>query len=163
MENENWKPVPGYESRYEVSDLGRVKSLKGTPKILRPGLRRGYPSVVLAVNTVKRNRTVHTLVMEAFVGPPPEGHEVSHEDGDRANPRLGNLKHVTHRENQQRMVQHGMSLKGEKHHKTRLTEAQVREVRDAPSKGVMALGRKHGMRRDVVDQIRSRRTWKHLD
>lgn len=163
--SENWKPIPGYVGRYEVSDLGRVRSLKGTPKILKPGLRRGYPSVVLAVNTVKKNRSVHTLVMEAFDQWPREGLEIAHLDGDRTNNHISNLKYVTHAENQRQMAQdHGMSLRGTKHHKNILTEDQVRAIRNAPKeyRGNKALAQKYGVSVSTIHAIRCRRIWAWL-
>src|SRR4051812_4452753 len=89
-EPEIWKAVPGYEGRYEVSNLGRVKSLaryvrcgkgggKGrrlTPqKILRPGTmnRFGHCSVMLGRDG--GSRCVHDLVLTAFVGPRPPNNE----------------------------------------------------------------------------------------
>jgi len=109
LENEAWRPVVGYEGYYEVSDQGRVRSLdqhgvdsRGRPKFrkgvtLKPSYAgTGYPHVVLK----GKSRNVHTLVMESFVGPRPEGMQVRHLDSNRANARADNLAYGTPAENQ---------------------------------------------------------------
>ncbi len=66
--------IPGYENRYEVSDQGRVRSLYLNKQvILKPETKRdtGYQRVVLCVNNVRKHYSVHTLVLLAFIGPPP--------------------------------------------------------------------------------------------
>lgn len=102
-EIEVWRDVPGYEGLYAVSSLGRVRSAprRGT----RGGLlaqsisSNGYPSVGLFKSSVQRTRTVHSLVAEAFLGPPPAGQEVLHRDDDKLNPTLANLHYDTRTEN----------------------------------------------------------------
>lgn len=114
--SEEWKPVVGLEGLYEVSDLGRVRSLprrvpSGTgmrdvpPKILVTPISKttGYPQITL----MHRTRHVHSLVMEAFVGPRPEGAEVCHNDGIRANSVLTNLRYDSISENRIDTIRHG--------------------------------------------------------
>lgn len=79
-EKENWKPVVGFEGLYEVSDQGRVRSLNRVrsngrfypSKILSPPKRGRYLKVSLISGGVHFQRSVHRLVLEAFVGPAPE-------------------------------------------------------------------------------------------
>lgn len=110
--SENWKPVPGYESKYEVSDLGNVRSLDrivrgkdGRDEIhhgkqLKPQtLKNGYLEVYLCAGAKRKHRTIHSLVAEAFIGPRPEKHDVMHIDGNRANNTLQNLQYGTRSEN----------------------------------------------------------------
>lgn len=104
---EIWKDIPGYEGRYQVSDMGRVRSLDriitmpsryGHPyqsprkgRVLRPGrMTQGHMSVALGKHN---SQTVHSLVMLAFIGPPPEGMEVCHNNGNPADNRLENLRY----------------------------------------------------------------------
>ena len=118
---EVWKPVPGYEGRYEVSDQGRVRSLDrvvtqisrwGTPytsnrkgRVLRPGPSNfGHLSVVLGRRNTKM---VHDLVLRAFIGPPPDMHECCHNNGDPADNRLENLRWGTRSENIMDSVRQG--------------------------------------------------------
>lgn len=104
---ENWVPVKG-NPRYEVSDLGRVRSLVSTgpdggPRILRPakGGKNGRYTVYLFHGTKKSGRStyVHHLVAEAFLGPRPDGMIVRHLDDDGANNAASNLAYGTYQDN----------------------------------------------------------------
>jgi hypothetical protein len=125
MEEEIWKAIPG-NLGYEVSNLGRVRSLKRkTPRILKPCYYRGYLQVHLS-NGKKGDisqRRIHNLVMLAFVGPRPEGLEVCHEDDNPANNRLDNLRYDTHLANMQDAVKQGrMIRKLSREQKTQITK-----------------------------------------
>ena len=119
---EIWKPVVGYEGIYEVSNFGRVKALprtvirsNGRPCSVRECIRsaspnhKGYLKVTLWKDRKLRTRTVHTLVLEAFVGPRPAGHVCRHLNGDPADPRLENLAWGTPVENMADRYDHGTS------------------------------------------------------
>lgn len=113
---EQWRPVPGYPG-YEVSDLGRVMSYRRSrPKVLRQGVHpKGYLRVGLYGESRDGARyryspntlTVHQLVMQAFVGPCPDGMEIRHLDGDPTNNALSNLRYGTHAENVADSIEHG--------------------------------------------------------
>jgi hypothetical protein len=105
-DTERWLPVVGFEGLYEVSDLGRVKShRRGAPRILRPGPSNyGHLSVVLGRGNT---RMVHRLVLEAFAGPCPRGHESLHGDGGPTDNKLSNLRWGTRTENIRDAVRHG--------------------------------------------------------
>jgi hypothetical protein len=104
---ERWRPAPGYEERYEVSDWGRVRSLPRqsgddtpTPLIMRQQPNsKGYPRVPLRRDGRMRQEFVHLLVATAFLGPCPDGQEVHHKDETPAHAALSNLEYVTHGEN----------------------------------------------------------------
>ena len=96
---ENWKDIPGYEGRYQVSDQGRVRSfcLDTRGRFLKPGR---MPSGHLSVALGRRNsQCVHRLVLLAFVGPPPKKSECRHLNGVPSDNRLENLKWGTRSEN----------------------------------------------------------------
>ena len=96
---EEWKPVVGYEDFYEVSDLGRVKSLNyrntGKEGFLKPTPAKigGYLQVGLCKNGNQETCRVHILVMRAFVGECPAGYEVDHYDWNPMNNMLENLSY----------------------------------------------------------------------
>lgn len=114
---EIWKDVKGYEGIYQVSSLGRIKSLKRKvyykngridvkkEKILKATKNTsGYLSVDLCKNTIKKRRTVHQLVAIAFLNHNPCGHKlvVNHININKTDNRIDNLEIVTTRENSNR-------------------------------------------------------------
>ncbi|WHP18827.1 NUMOD4 motif-containing HNH endonuclease [Cellulomonas sp. ES6] len=118
--SERWLPVLGYEGLYEVSDLGRVRSMprevqngRGVMvaggRLLKPTVseRRGSLIVSLSVHNRAESRLVHRLVLESFVGPRPDGMEACHGDGDPGNNRLSNLRWDTHESNMDDQRRHG--------------------------------------------------------
>lgn len=113
---EIWKPVPGYEGKYEVSNMGRVWSIpRITPRGKRGGnfLRlvdngKGYLAAPLTHNGRSQKVYVHRLVVLAHRGPIPEGQEVNHKDGDKSNNTLRNLELVTHSQNLQHAFDTGL-------------------------------------------------------
>ena len=97
---ENWRDVRGYEGYYQVSDLGRVKSLsKG--RILKQHIVNGrYNSVNLSANAVRRGVNVHTLVAESFLNHTNNRKTVvDHINNIGTDNRLSNLQIISHREN----------------------------------------------------------------
>lgn len=112
MGAEEWRPVPGFEGRYEVSDAGRVRSLDRMcvgrdgrselhrGRVLKPQrLKNGYFEVSLMAPGQKRHWTVHSVVAAAFLGPRPTGHDVLHRDGNRGNNTASNLTYGTRSDN----------------------------------------------------------------
>ena len=114
MEKEIWKPVVGYEGFYEVSNLGRVRSLdrkfktrqgriisvKGQPIKADPSKRSGYVQVHLSNNGDRRTYQLHRVVAKSFVENPENKPEINHKDGIKTNNRADNLEWVTPSENQ---------------------------------------------------------------
>lgn len=126
---ERWLPVPGHEGRYEVSDHGRVWSVKRIialrngetrtvgGRVLKGGrLKGGHRTVSLATtNGAEEFRYVHRLVLEAFVGSCPEGMECCHWDDDPGNNRLDNLRWGTRSENMLDRTRNGVDNNGTKY------------------------------------------------
>jgi hypothetical protein len=123
---EQWKPIPGYEGLYEVSDQGRVRSLdritttivKRLGKMLKPQLSSGrmHLTVSLSLNGKVSVKYVHQLVALAFHGVPEEGQQVRHLNGVPTDNVLENLKYGTHVENSQDMILHGRHWSQKKTH-----------------------------------------------
>lgn len=169
---ENWRDIPGYEGRYQVSDQGRVRSLdrwvngpggerRRRGKTLRNLTDRyGYHVVPLQGGI---RRKVHRLVLLAFVGPCPPGHETAHHDGNARNNSLGNLRYATSRENADDRIRHGTNVRGERQHKAKLTAENVRAIR--ASRGVVRqcdLASAFGVSQHNISAIQRRTTWKYL-
>ena len=111
MEQEIWKPIKGFEGFYEISNLGRVKSLERTYKtrnnktwhvserFLKITPFNGYPAVVLSKNSVCRRYTIHRLIAEAFIPNPENKPFIDHINTNTMDYRLSNLRWVTAKEN----------------------------------------------------------------
>lgn len=107
---ELWRSIPGQNPRYEVSDLGKVRSLKPSGiKILKQCLDgdRPYLIVGLSNKSIVKQLKVHRLVLFAFVGLPEIGQEGRHLNGNSTDNRLENLCWGTHSENMLDKVRHG--------------------------------------------------------
>lgn len=92
---ETWKNVRGYEGLYQISDLGRVKSLK---KILKPS-NSEYKRVNLYKNGKIKTYYIHRLVAEAFIPNPENKPQINHKDENKYNNNVNNLEWCTHKEN----------------------------------------------------------------
>lgn len=100
---ENWLPIKGYEGHYEVSDFGRIKSLKfGKERILKQNPdSAGYLIIGLHIDGNKSTKKVHQLVAIAFLEHEPCGMKivVDHRDNIKINNRANNIQLISNREN----------------------------------------------------------------
>lgn len=112
---EKWKDIPGYETYYMVSDIGRVKSLprNGTVNhevILKPKVVNGYLTVHLRRSGYSKHKKIHRLVAMAFILNTYEKPCVNHKDGNKQNNKLGNLEWCTYRENRVHALETGLAI-----------------------------------------------------
>ncbi len=116
MMSERWLPVPG-RGGYEVSDRGRVRSVARTI-VTSTGRHQRVPGRMLRTRAARDGyryvrtgegprHAVHRLVLAAFVGPCPPGHQGCHNDGDPSNNDLSNLRWDTPSRNCRDQVRHG--------------------------------------------------------
>jgi hypothetical protein len=170
---EIWEPVVGWEGLYEVSSLGRVRSISRTTKhshghrvvkgrILKPAIvSAGYPTIHLCLSGTVETAAVHTLVLEAFVGPRPEGMQCCHKDGSRTNNRLDNLRWDSVSRNNMDKVAHGTSMRGEKNPIAKLTEPYVLEILKSTDT-IANLAKKYGVHRVTISKIKKGLLWSYL-
>ena len=96
---ETWKDIVGYEEKYQVSNIGRVRN-RTTKKMLNKRIgTSGYYKVNLYSNKQVKTIEVHRLVAETFIEKSENKNEVNHIDGNKLNNNITNLEWVTHKEN----------------------------------------------------------------
>jgi len=163
-----WLPVIGWESWYEVSNIGQVRRARAGPstsagRILSTGISsKGYPQISLYADDRRQTFKVHHLVAAAFIGICPSGKEINHRDGDKFNNNPSNLEYVTHGENVAHAVTHGLTARGKNHGSVKLTKEDVLLVRDRTDESPLAAARRLGVTDQTIRDIRSRRTWAWL-
>ena len=165
---EIWKDVPGYEGHYQVSNLGRVKSLPRTffgrtyrGKILSPTIARNYHHVLFSVNSNKKTLKVHRLVALAFLG--ESDLQVNHKNGIKTDNRLENLEYCTQSENMNHAVEMGVIKRGKDVNTNKLNENDVMKIKyghhNLPQKEIAKL---YGVTPASISSIRLGKTWKHI-
>jgi hypothetical protein len=172
---EIWKPVNDYEGLYEVSNLGRIRSLdrveiiatrwgstterfhKG--KILKPQLdgRGNYLHVTLGRNNTKQ---VHRLVADAFIPNINNYPQINHKDEDKTNNCVDNLEWCTAQYNNTYGTRIGMKT-GEKHHNAKLSKADVTDIKTRIANGELQkdLASEYGVSKSQISAINVGRCW----
>lgn len=176
---ESWRPVKGYEGLYEISNRGRVKSLKRIVKrgnhtlqipetILKIHINRwGYPHCSLNKNGKSKTHTIHRLVASAFIDKSHEGLEVNHIDGNKENNSVENLEWVTRTENIRHAFSNNLMVrhKGYKNGSAILDDEKVKEIKRHILEGKMysrEIARKYGVSLTCITHIKTNNTWTHI-
>lgn len=163
------KKIPGYEG-YLATEDGQIYSEK-SGKYLKQFVQNkfGYMGVNLYVGAIEgksvkfKQRTVHTLVLEAYHGARPEKAQGCHLDGNPKNNHVNNLMWGSAKENGEHKVLHGRSTKGAKNGNASLTQVQAQFILNNHEKfSHKYLGRLFGVCDFAVSQIVKRKTWTFL-
>jgi hypothetical protein len=176
LPDEVWKDVVGYEGRYQVSNMGRVKRLPRVVKQARgerlleeriqkqTPLKSGHLHANLRRNSETHTVLIHRLVLEAFVGPCPCGFECCHEDDDSVNNILTNLYWGTRKDNIGDRRRNGILVVGERATGAKLTAGIVREIRNRLDSGELqaVIVREYGLSTAHVSNIYNRKVWVHV-
>ena len=172
MNDEQWRPVVGFEGLYSISDAGRLRSEQPTlahrAGYIHKGFRRkiGYLTYALAKNGKERALLAHRLIAEAFIGLCPRGYQCNHKDGNKANNAIDNLEWVTPLQN----VRHAFEVLGynprtapvpygDAHYNTKLTAQQLADIKarggngrhGGPTQGELA--KEYGVTRMTVYRV----------
>jgi hypothetical protein len=141
-----------------VGPSGGLRSLQHDPK--------GYPQIGVAAGGGRsRSVRVHVIVCETWHGPRPPRHEVAHGDGDKDNCAASNLRWSTRKDNHQDKVQHGTALRGERVIGAKLTDADVRTIRQQYAAGWVtqrALGERFGVTQTLIGRVVRGEAWRHV-
>ena len=176
---ELWLPVVGFEGLYEVSNLARVKSLdryvrhpRGGSKFIKGqllipsgcGWKRRYRFITLRREGIKKAFYVHRLVLEAFVGPCPEGMEALHGPAGYEDCSLSNLSWGTKKANMLDKHRDGTTLHGSRNHQAKLTTEQVLDIRDRCASGQLQkeVAALYNLNTKYIGQLVRRESWKHV-
>lgn len=149
-----------------IKSPGRYLNTNG--KILKPGKydRYGHLNVNLWKNGNKQFFAVHLLVMEAFVGPRPEGMEICHNDGNPGNNRKDNLRYDTPKNNNKDKIKHGTLPCGEKCSWSKVNNQQALEIKKLAKEGKFTqtqIGKMFNIAPSTVSNIKTGKHWKNLD
>ena len=164
---EGFRQIPGFP-RYSIAKDGTVLSFCGRrPRRLSPVVATdGYLAFNLCVEPGRvRQVKVHTLVLITFVSARPVGMQCRHLDGNRMNNHVSNLAWGSLVENRRDRIRHGTSSEGEKNGSSKLSESDIREIRNRRSKGdpLRVLAADYGVSASAISNIALRITWKHIE
>ena len=169
LPHEQWRDVVDYEGLYQVSNLGRVKSMAfGTVKIRKPVLANpGYLGLVIYKNNLPQSARIHVLVARAFIPNPEDKPEVNHRFGNKKDNRVSELEWATSSENRRHAYDFGLKRQGAEHPRAKFTEEQVRYIRKVciPGDrefGISALARKFGVNVEAIRRIYNHKHYKNV-
>ena len=161
--------LPGYfatENGEIYSNLRSSKNPDGNFLILKQYVvKAGYKKFMARKDGKKINFLVHRAVALALLGAYGAPFEVCHNDGDRSNNRLDNLRWDTRKGNHHDKLAHGTQIRGESVYNAKLTLAQVKIIRDAYDNrchehwGLARLSKEFGVHLSTINDVAKRRTW----
>ena len=132
---EIWKDIPNYESIYQASNLGNIRSLNykrtGTIKVLKPALDgKGYLRTALTKNGKSKTIKVHRIIAITFLTLNPDKYQVNHINGIKTDNSINNLEWTDNRLNQIHAVMLGLvkQKSGNKHHRTKHLDETVMKI-----------------------------------
>lgn len=175
MTIEIWKQIPGYETKYEISNFGNVKALYreqefdgrwGKLKMNFPAKNlkisrtpAGYCYLSLSKNGIQKKHLLHRLVMLAFVG--PSLLQVNHKDGQKQNNCLENLEYVTALENLNHCINVLERKRGETAGNAKLTTEKVQKIRN-DNRTLRAIAAEYGVTIQAIYLVKARKNWAHV-
>ena len=172
MSNEEiWKDIDGYEGYYQVSNMGRVRSVDRVvehptngARVLNGKLRKlklhrsGYHHLGLTKDGETKYRLVHRLAAQAFIPNPESKPQVNHIDGVKTNNNVSNLEWATHKENTVHAVENKLI-------KTKLNKEDVIAIRLLYSKGkhkLRDISSLFNVHYSTISEIVNGVSWKHI-
>ena len=172
---EVWKDIPNYDSLYQASNWGGIRSLD---RIVCDGrslrginLRlsindKGYLQVTLSKGGYPKTYEVQRLIARTFMENPNNLPQVNHRDGNPLNNHIDNLEFTNQTGNQIHAYELGLQLptSGSKHGLAKLNESQVLEIREKYTKGFRSaeLAKEYQVTQSNICQIIKRKRWTHI-
>lgn len=165
-------PVSGFEGLYEISDDGRIYTIKrqGTDsRELRTERKNDYNRVTLRKGREKHCFLVHRLVAQHFIDNPENLPCVNHKDGNKRNNSAENLEWCSYHENMTHAIKNNLNhvpaLSEEKHPNRKLNWEIVKEIRESAIKGekYSDIWKRYGITKEQVSNIVRMKHWKKCD
>jgi hypothetical protein len=165
-----WRTIPSLPV-YEVSEFGDVRRIgrgRGATagRVKKSAIdRAGYRIFNLHMDDRQFARNAHRLVAEAFLGPPPfPDAQVCHHDGSRTNDHWTNLRWGTRSDNQTDRLRHGTHECGERNAQAKLTEREVRRIRERRAAGerLIPIAKDFSVSMQTISRIARRDLWWNL-
>lgn len=170
--SEIFVPLKDYEGKYEVSNTGKIRSVKyknrtGRELVVQPGNGKWAYKFIHILDKENKSHTelLHRLIAKTFVSNPHNYPDVNHIDGDRNNNHANNLEWCTHEQNMHHAIREGRYTSyGENNKQSKLTETQAREILALKGKFTgKEVAEKYGVHPTNVSMIWRRKSWMHLD
>lgn len=174
---ETWLDIENYECLYQISNLGRVKSLaksitikrgnqiysQFTPeRILSPGMARDYKLIILTKNGKTSGKKIHRLVAIAFIPNPLNLPQVNHKDGVKLNNNADNLEWMTGDENMAHAKEHKLlrNLRGVNHPNSKVNEETALLIREkSKTMTGMAIAKELNLGIATISRIKNNLAW----
>jgi len=169
---ENWRPIPSLDFYYFASNFGRIasrsrvtsdgRSIKGRiMKLQKCG--SGYAFFAARTPMFSGQMMVHRAVLSSFSGG-MQPLDVNHKNGTKTDNALGNLEWANRSENQLHAAYLGLKPVGVESHLAKLTESNVRRIRDMLSQGMAQskIAREFGVSQTAISKIKTNKKWKQL-
>lgn len=165
---EIWRSVKGYEGFYEISNKGRLKSLKrsfiipyskgvvnkGEKILYHQVCIKGYASCKLSLKGKSRRIKIHRLVAIAFIPNTYNKPQVNHINGIKTDNRVENLEWVTNSENQLHALKNGLKSK-------LLKKEDVLKIR-SDNRKLLQIAKDYNCSFQTISEIKLRKTWNHI-
>lgn len=172
--NEIWKDIEGYEDLYQISNMGRVKSLERNLLVKNGHYRKkneaimrqtsgpnGYHAICLRLNKKTKRFLVHRLVGIAFIPNPLRKETINHKDGVKNNNRLFNLEWATQAENLNHALITGLRRSRERSLKD-IEALTVITFLSTHKRVMKKLARHYMVSPSLISRIKKRETWSHM-
>ena len=172
MSDEIWKDIPGYEGLYQASSVGNIRSLnyhrQNIIKNMKPYVHKhGYLMVNLRKDNEGKGVLVHRLVALTFIPKSENKNYVDHIDSNKSNNTTTNLRWCTNQENVVWAYESGTMVgrKGIEHHNNKLTEENVREIKNLFNTTKLCnfeISQMYNVGKNAISKIRCGTRWSHI-
>lgn len=161
---EIWKNIPRYEGLYQVSNLGRIKSFHyhKEKEILNLTKCKKYLQIKLSKNSITKIYKVHRLVLEAFVGPCPEGMQCRHLDNNPINNNINNIEWSTHKINMQDRIKYKTTNTFIYENGCKLNKTKARLIKNLLNSGKLTqkeIANQFNISQQTVSGIKNKKRW----